>query len=184
MKLKKQIFIYVSIVINLFEVKNMDWAEVVEHPSLQDIPFKIETNEFGEIVMNPVKINHSFYQSRISTLMQNMRQDGVTLTECAVRTRLGTKCADVAWVSLRKFADLVGKVEADFAPEVCVEVVSGSNTKLEMKNKRKLYFERGAKEVWICNEKGELEFYTENKRLGKSVIFPEFSNKINIKAAS
>ena len=162
----------------------MDWAEVVEHPSLKDIPFKIETNEFGEIVMNPVKINHSFYQSRISTLMQNMRGDGVTLTECAIKTRLGTKCADVAWVSLEKFSDLVGKVEADSAPEVCVEVISSGNTKLEMKSKRNLYFEKGAKEVWICDENGNLEFYAENARLGKSDFFPEFPNKINIKAGS
>ncbi len=158
----------------------MDWAEVVNHPSLQDIPFKIETNEFGEIVMNPVKINHSFYQSRISTLMQNMRNDGVTLTECAVKTRLGTKCADVAWVSLENFASLVGKVEADFAPEVCVEVISNSNTKFEMKTRRKLYFERGAREVWICNEKGEVEFYSASARIETSNLFPEFPIKIDI----
>ncbi len=34
----------------------MNWAEVVAHPSLQDLPFKIETNENGQIVMTSQKI--------------------------------------------------------------------------------------------------------------------------------
>ena len=29
----------------------MNWQEVCEHPSLQDLPFKIELNEKGEIIM-------------------------------------------------------------------------------------------------------------------------------------
>ena len=29
----------------------MEWREVVEHPSLKDLPFKIETNEWGKIMM-------------------------------------------------------------------------------------------------------------------------------------
>lgn len=32
----------------------MEWREVVEHPSLKDLPFKIETNEWGKIIMAPV----------------------------------------------------------------------------------------------------------------------------------
>ena len=28
----------------------MNWQEICEHPSLQNIPFKIELNEYGKIV--------------------------------------------------------------------------------------------------------------------------------------
>jgi len=37
----------------------MNWQEVCEHPSLKDLPFKIELDEFGRIVMSSVKIYHS-----------------------------------------------------------------------------------------------------------------------------
>jgi Uma2 family endonuclease len=159
----------------------MDWNEVVAHPSLQNLPFKIELNEYGQVVMNPVKINHSFYQSKITTMMQNMRQDGVSLTECAVWTRKGTKCADAAWASTDVFEQIQGKTEAQIAPEVCVEVVALSNSAKEMKEKRKLYFEQGAKEVWICDEYGNLSFFDENEKLEKSKMFPDFPEKVSYK---
>ena len=34
----------------------MQWHEVCEHPSLQNLPFKIELNERGQILMSPVKV--------------------------------------------------------------------------------------------------------------------------------
>ena len=158
----------------------MNWQEVIEHPSLRNLPFKIELNEYGAIVMNPVKLNHSYYQGRISRLMESMRQDGIALPEFAIWTRKGTKVADVAWVSLKLWKKLKGKTEATIAPEVCVEVLSMSNSELEMKGKRKLYFERGAKEVWTCNEYGSINFYNSKRKISKSMLFPEFPNKIEI----
>ena len=46
------------------------------------------------------------------------------------------------------------------APEICVEILSPSNTPSEMREKRKLYFEAGAGEVWICDASGKMNFYT------------------------
>lgn len=158
----------------------MNWAEVIAHPSLQDLPFKIELNEYGQVVMNPVKINHSVYQSRISNILGNMRSDGITLTECAIWTRKGTKCADVAWASLNLFAQIQGKTEAQIAPEICVEVLSMSNSPKEMRQKRKLYFEQGTKEVWICDEYGDIRFFDESGEIEQSKMFLEFPKKINL----
>jgi Uma2 family endonuclease len=159
----------------------MNWAEVVAHPSLQDLPFKIELNEYGQVVMNPVKIKHSFYQSKISNMLDNLRSDGITLTECAIWTRKGTKCADVAWASLELFDQIESKAETIIAPEICVEVVSISNINKEMKEKRKLYFEQGAKEVWICDEYGNVKFYDENGENEQSEMFPDFPLKVSYK---
>ena len=159
----------------------MNWAEVVAHPSLKDLPFKIELNEFGQVVMNPVKINHSFYQGRIGSLLQNMREDGVVLTECAIWTRKGTKCADVAWASIELFEQIQGKTEAQIAPEVCVKVTSVSNSEKEMRQKRKLYFEQGAREVWVCDEYGNIKFYDESGELEKSKMFSDFPPKVSYK---
>jgi hypothetical protein len=57
----------------------MNWQEVCEHPSLQDLPFKIELNERGEIVMAPVKVVHSAYQGKISFFLGSLRKDGRVL---------------------------------------------------------------------------------------------------------
>ena len=158
----------------------MDWKEVVESPYLRDLPFKIETNEFGEIIMNPVKIGHSIYQGEISSLMKTMRPEGVAMVECAVRTRKGTKVADAAWASMDVIEKIKDETDASIAPEVCVEVVSMSNTRKEMSEKRELYFEKGANEVWICNEYGEVRFFDESGEIEKSKMFPDFPKQILI----
>ncbi len=44
------------------EDKRMEWREVVEHPSLKDLPFKIETNEWGNIMMAPASDACGIYQ--------------------------------------------------------------------------------------------------------------------------
>lgn len=158
----------------------MNWQEVIEHPSLRDLPFKIELNEYGAIVMNPVKLSHSVYQGRIIRLMEDMRNDGIASPEFAVWTPKGTKVADVAWMSNKLWKKLKGQTEAMIAPEVCVEVLSMSNSDVEMKEKRKLYFERGAKEFWICDDYGNISFYNPKRKIAASAMFEGFPNKIEI----
>ncbi len=162
----------------------MNWQEVIESPYLRDLPFKIETNEFGEIIMNPVKIGHSIFQGEISSLMKSMRPEGVAMVECAVRTRKGTKVADAAWASMDVINKIKDETDASIAPEVCVEVVSMSNTRKEMKEKRGLYFEKGASEVWICNEYGDVSFFAIAGEIEASEMFPDFPKKILIQGSS
>ena len=158
----------------------MDWLEVTEHPGLRDLPFKIELNEMGEIIMNPVKLNHSVYQGEIGYFLRVMRPEGKVSVEFAIATPKGTKVADVAWLSPERWQCLKGKVEADIAPEVCVEVLSMSNTTDEIKTKRKLYFARGAEEVWTCDPYGKMAFYDAKGKLPRSAMFPDFPNHIEI----
>ncbi len=158
----------------------MDWKEVTENKHLQDLPFKIELNEYGSIIMNPVKANHSVYQGEISYLLRSFTQDGRVSVEMAIWTRKGTKVADVAWISDELWKTTKGKTEAAVAPEVCIEVLSMSNSNYEMKEKRKLYFEQGAKEFWICDEYGNISFYNATRKLTKSKLFPEFPKKVQI----
>ena len=44
------------------------------------------------------------------------------------------------------------------APEICVEVLSPSNTLEEITEKIALYFQSGAREIWIC-DRGTLRFH-------------------------
>lgn len=158
----------------------MNWSEVVAHPSLRDLPFKIELNENGQVVMTPVKIKHSIHAGKIARYMVQLRDDGEVLSECAIDTRLGTKVADVAWASSEMLERIKLETSASAAPEVCVEVLSKSNTDKEMREKRKLYFERGALELWTCDESGALRFFNAKRELKSSQLFPKFPNKIEV----
>jgi len=105
----------------------MNWKEVCEHQALQNLPFKIELNEEGIILMSPAKVYHSIFQGEIAVLLKIHRKEGKVLTECAIHTRSGTKVADVAWVSLETFNRIKEETECSIAPEICVEILSSEN---------------------------------------------------------
>ena len=158
----------------------MNWQEVIDHPSLQNLPFKIELNERGQIVMSPTKVWHSVYQAEIVLLLRTLMKAGKVLTECAIETSIGVKVADVAWASTKRFKIIKDEIACSVAPEICVEVISASNTKSEMDEKRRLYFEMGAKEVWLCDEYGTMTFYAPEAKLKRSVLCPAFPTKVKV----
>ena len=157
----------------------MNWQEVCDHPSLKDLPFKIELDETGKIIMCPVKFYHSFFQGEIEFLLRSLLKGGKAVPECAIKTSKGTKAADVAWLSFERLAQAKGLTELEIAPEICVEVMSESNTEIEMAEKRVLYFEAGAKEVWLCYENGQMRFFNSQHELVHSEIVSEFPLKID-----
>lgn len=59
-------------------------------------------------------------------------------------------------------------------PEICIEVLSRSNTAAEMEDKRRLFFEGGAGEVWIVDADGRVTFYDANGTLEASKLAPDF----------
>lgn len=136
------------------------WAEVLSDRTLAELPFKIETNAHGQILMTPpASGSHSYRQSTL-VLMLRERLGGQPLSECPISTIDGVRAADVGWYSDARFAEVKNQIAFERAPEICVEVVSPSNSDFEMKEKRQLYFEAGAEEVWICQLDGTLTFYT------------------------
>ena len=156
----------------------MLWQEVCEHPDLKDLPFKIELDEYGKILMSPVKVSHSAFQGEIAFILRSLLKTGRTLPECAIKTSKGTKVADVAWASLELFQIIKDQTECSVAPEICVEVISASNSQLEIDEKKSLYFEAGAKEFWTCNDRGMLNFFNPEGRLNTSILVPNFPFKI------
>jgi len=155
----------------------MQWQEVCEHPSLQNLPFKIELNEKGQILMSPVKVYHSAFQGKITRLLP---ENGIVLPECAIKTTKGTKVADIAWCSEQRFKIIERETECSIAPELCIEVLSLSNTNIEMEEKRQLYISAGAIEFWVCNEDGGMMFFDANGQLKKSNLVPIFPNKVKV----
>ncbi len=159
----------------------MEWREVVEHPSLKDLPFKIETNEWGEIVMTPATFRHGRYQGLIIKWFNRLGEEDRVFPECPIQTSAGVKVADVAWGSDEFFERNKEDVPSlPESPEIVVEVKSPSNTVEEMERKKRLYFEKGAKEVWFCDKKGAMRFFAPRGELKRSELFGEFPEHIDI----
>lgn len=46
--------------------------------------------------------------------------------------------------------------------------------------KKKLYFETGAKEFWLCDENGLISFYNKTRKLKHSQLAPDFPQQVEI----
>lgn len=155
----------------------MQWAEVIESPYLRNLPFKIETNRYGQIVMSPASNRHGLLQSKI-TLLIGSHSNGDTISECSIVTPEGVKVADVAWASAEFIAIHGDQIAYTAAPELCVEIRSPSNSRLEMTEKTALYFQQGAHEVWICELSGNVTFFDAQGEIPASRLFPAFPKQV------
>ena len=152
----------------------MQWQEVCENQSLKNLPFKIELNSQGKVLMTPVKVNHSILQGKIiGHLYQNLT-GGEALAECAIKTKQGTKVADVAWASYDLLEKIENEIECSVAPEICIEALSFSNIKCEINEKKNIYFEQGALEFWVCDNFGNISFFVKEEKIERSNIAKSF----------
>ena len=156
----------------------MKWQELCEDKSLANLPYKIELDRQGKIIMSPTRNKHGFFQARIAAWLQQLLPHGFALTECAVDTSEGTIVADATWASAERFKIIQDEFSCSIAPEICVEIWSESNTPAEIENKRKLYIGKGAVEFWYCDERGRITFYDAQSKLPASKLCPEFPHSI------
>ena len=156
----------------------MTWKELSLDPCFQDLPYKIELNGRGQIVMSPARSFHGFFAFKIGELPKRHLPEGEVIMECAVDTADGTKEADAAWVSRERLAVVQAKYSSSIAPEICAEVMSRSNTREEMMHKRDLYLGAGFTEYWRCQEDGMVEFFDADGSLMKSKMAPIFPSRI------
>ena len=141
------------------EALSLRWAEVMNDRALHDLPYKIELNIYGKIEMSPANNRHARLQGYIAGEFARQLSGGGVLTECPILTRIGVKVPDVAWASsdfLAKHGDTTPFPEA---PDICVEIVSPSNSDDEIRDKTQAYLAAGAREVWVVYEDGSARFY-------------------------
>jgi Uma2 family endonuclease len=138
----------------------MRYRELCEDPRFNNVPGKIELDVWGRMVMSPPPSNyHGAMQFTLGARLAGL--GGRCFVEASVVTDAGLFVIDVAWAS----ADFmrVHGFETPFtqAPEICVEVVSPSNTKPELAEKRQAYLATGAQEVWLVFTKSKrVEIHT------------------------
>jgi Uma2 family endonuclease len=135
------------------------WTEVMNDPGLRDLPYKIEVNAWGKIEMSPASTRHARLQARIAVELARQLSAGDVFTEVPVLTDIGVRVPDVAWAS-EAFLKAHGEMTPyPRAPEICVEIVSASNTEVEMQEKTRAYLAAGATEVWLVSESGEVQVF-------------------------
>ncbi len=132
----------------------MQWAEVIDNPWLQNLPFKIELNRWGRIEMSPAGNRHGAVQVDVASTLRK-RRGGKVIVECSVQTTDGVRVADVAWLSNKRLKEMGWVTPFPTAPEICVEVMSPGNTWAEMHMKAGLYMQAGAIEVWVVTTDGK-----------------------------
>ncbi len=154
------------------------WERLLESEELRDLPYRVETDRLGQLIMSPSpSFDHGANQSRIAVLLSRLLPDGIVITECPLSTTEGVKAIDIAWISKARLQPQRGRVCLTKSPEICVEVLSPNNSKREMKEKRRLYFEAGAEEVWFRDRDGRMQFFMKAspEEAGRvSVLCPEF----------
>ncbi len=146
----------------------MEWANVINNPYLKDLPFKIELNKWGKILMSPASNKHGSIQFEVGSYIDRNKGNGKIIMECSIKTSDGIKVADVAWASDEFIAAFGYNTPYGKAPEICVEINSPSNSKAELEEKIQLYLARGAKEVWIVDENGEISYFSHEGPIQKS----------------
>ena len=108
---------------------------------------------------------HGDQQSEIVYLLKTLLPHGRVVTECPLSTSDGVKAVDVAWLAPERRQEVRSVICFIKAPEICVEVLSPSNTPEEISEKIALYFESGAREVWVC-DRGTFRFHFLGRQLG------------------
>lgn len=156
------------------------WRRALQDPSLRELPFKVETNEHGQLVLSPHKPKHSLQQSRIATRLRELASQsdlpaGEAVVEFAVETPRGIKVPDVVWISAERLARIPPEAEASPAmPELVIEVLSKGNTTAELEEKRRLYLRGGALEAWTCDTDERMTFFGADGEMRASGLVPSF----------
>ena len=73
--------------------------------------------------------------------------------------------------------------EDGIAPQVVFEILSPGNTPAEIREKKALYLDAGAKEVWLCQQTGAMSFFGREteQALKASKLCPRFPKHIKLR---
>ncbi len=164
-------------------VFNIDrWEAIGRDPLVRNWPGRVETDRYGNtIMMCYTEFSHGGKQADLVELLHKHAPAGKVTVECPISTSEGIKVADVVWLSKKRLVQVGGRVALKGAPEICVEVISPGNKRGEIEEKRRLYFEAGAKEVWVCDRRGRLSFFLKDdpETVAASLLCPKMPRTVD-----
>jgi Uma2 family endonuclease len=146
----------------------MRYQKLCDDPCMTNVPGKIEIDAWGRLLMTPAASYHGLIQGRLAHKLK-ISLGGEVFTEAAIATPTGLFVPDVAWASETFMQGYHRETSLMHAPEICIEVVSPSNSLKEMTEKRDAFFTVGAHEVWFVYQQSKrCEFYGPAGRMPSS----------------
>jgi Uma2 family endonuclease len=151
------------------------WEAACSDPELARLPHKIELNEWGKIELTPpAPPIHGDFAFETAKLLEAFL-GGKASVECPVLTVIGVRVPDAVWVPEERRAELRGSQPLVRAPEICVEVISLSNTSEELEEKTKAYLAAGAREViWVEPQAKRVRYFREDGEGSESAFSVPF----------
>jgi Uma2 family endonuclease len=132
------------------------YLALIDDPRYAGLPDRFELNEWGQIIMTPPA---DFWHYRVAARLVRLLTaalGGEAVQEGAVAVEArGVLVADVVWCSPAFLAGHGGERVLQAAPEICIEVLSPSNSTKEIDEKRAGYLAAGALEVWVVDPVGK-----------------------------
>jgi Uma2 family endonuclease len=159
------------------------WLEICNDPAYADRPERFEIDSAGQLIMSPPPGFHHRQRARaIANLLDQLHAGELATVEQAILTRDGqVRIADVVLLTASQKRWLIANPTGPLptAPPVCIEIRSPSNTHSQIDAKRALYFDAGAREVWICNIDGSIIFFVSpDHQQSTSILCPGFPGRI------
>jgi Uma2 family endonuclease len=123
------------------------YRELCDDPRFANLPGKIELDCWGRILMSPATNYHGQLQGRLCRIFGAL--PGEAFVESSVVSAERLMVPDVVWASAAFLAAHRDETPYTRAPEICIEVVSPSNSLQELREKVAEYLAMGAVEAWI-----------------------------------
>ena len=125
------------------------YRQLYDDPCFANVQGKVEIDIWGRVMMTPPPAYyHGIVQARLMAALRAMG-GGQEAAETPIATATGVFIADVTWASEDFLRAHLDEIVLEKAPEICIEVVSPSNSRKELTEKRDAYLASGAREVWI-----------------------------------
>ena|SRR5689334_11731733 len=152
------------------------YRAMFEDPCFANVPGKLELDNWGRILVTPPSFYHGVIAGRlVHKLAAALGPEAVT--DATVATPTGLFLPDVAWASPQFMSQHGSEFAVTRAPEICIEVVSASNSVKELNEKRDAYLGSGAEEVWIVYPQSKrAEFYAPQGQLPRSNYVVDLSD--------
>ena len=129
------------------------YRDLCDNPCFVNVPGRIEIDVWGRLVMTPTSYYHGLIQGRLCRSLAAL--GGEVGMETAIATVAGLFVADVTWASEQFVRAHAGGIALEQAPELCIEVVSPSDSRRELQEKTQAFLAAGAEEVWIVYPKSK-----------------------------
>jgi len=130
------------------------WREIVADPQTPEF---VELSEFGELILTPPPTNkHELVAFEMAAMLKAQLGPRACVAISVSTKARGVRRPDAIWMKADQWQDVD---PLPFVPEICVEVLSPSNTPALISMKTQAYLDSGAKEVITVGLRGEMRFF-------------------------